>query len=355
VLALTVLSWQGLVLAASPGLDGSWPIGLGLALEHGLSFATRVVFTYGPLGAVLHPVAVSSGTLVLEVLGATAIQLAFVTVLVQTLRARVGLPAAALITLAAVSLTTDTAVPAVLDAVAFGAVSLSLARPVEESARRLAVQAICGGAVCGLALLTELNQGIAVVAIVTIGLLGKPRPGRQLAIGAGSLALTATAAWLLLGQPIGAIPDYIANGYATVTGYAGAMGYDVVGRSGDWQPAVLIASAIALTTAAWKTMPAAPRRRRAALALNVLIVHYFVAREMFTRYDSGHVLALALLPAIALLLPWRREQARWAGLLVVGLTVASLVVLGGVGYSATRVVDPVTRANSFVANVSSVL
>jgi hypothetical protein len=87
----------------------------------------------------------------------------------------------------------------------------------------------------------------------------------------------------------------------------------------------------------------------------VLIVHYFVAREMFTRFDDGHVVAISLLPAIALLVPWRRQQALVATVIAVGLTGASLLALGGIGTSAGTVFDVVARTRGLADNVGTVI
>jgi hypothetical protein len=212
VVGLTVVTWPALPLTAASGSENSWVIGLSLALARGVSFATRVVFTYGPLGPVLHPIDVSGETVALGVLGAGILHVALVTVLLCTLRPRVGLLAGAALTLLAVLVVTASSVVDVLDAIAFGIVALSLARPMEESAGAAQALAIGGGVFSALALLTELNQGVAVTAIVAVGLVGGARPGRNLAIGALSLLVTLVCAWLALGQPLGAIPDYVSNG-----------------------------------------------------------------------------------------------------------------------------------------------
>jgi hypothetical protein len=355
IVGLTVLTWPALPLTPASGSENSWVIGLSLALARGVSFATRVVFTYGPLGPVLHPIALSGGTVALGVVGAGIVHVALVTVLLCTLRPRVGLLAGAVLTLLAVLVVTASSVVDVLDAIAFGIVSLSLARPTEESAGAAQALAIGGGVFSAFALLTELNQGVAVTAIVAVGLVGGARPGRNLAIGVLSLLVTLVCAWLALGQPLGAIPDYVSNGYQTVAGYADAMGYNMASSGDGWTVGVMLASALALSACAWRAMASAPVARRTALVLDVLIVHYFVAREMFTRYDEGHIAAIALLPAIALLIPWRRRQATVAAATAIAVTAACLLALSGAGNSTGSVFDLVARVRGLVDNVGTVV
>jgi hypothetical protein len=350
IIGLAVLTWPIGSLYAGGGLDGSWAIGLSLAVAHGVPFGTRVVFTYGPLGLALHPVAVSAGTLALGLVGAAIVQLSFFAVLVRILRVRVGLAGAAVVSLIVGLVVTATTLTAVLEAIAFGIVVLSFDDSSSEGSWWTEFLPLGGGVLSGLALLAELNQGVAVSAVVVVGILGGPRPGRQLATWALSLALATSCAWLALGQPLGAIPDYISTGFQTVEGYPAAMAYDTLGSSADWEVTAVIASALILATCAWRALRTAPWPRRVALAADVLILHYFTAREMFTRLDGGHLLAIALLPAIALMLPWRRRQAAAAVAAVASVSIASLIVLGTVGFSLGSVFDPSGRVSSLFSN-----
>ena len=96
---LTVLSWPVASVTPLAGLDNSWEVGLSLALARGLTFGRQVVFTYGPLGLVSTPKAVTGGTLVLGMVGAAAVQLLLVAIVVALLRRRLAWPIAAVIAL----------------------------------------------------------------------------------------------------------------------------------------------------------------------------------------------------------------------------------------------------------------
>jgi hypothetical protein len=351
VALITVLSWPFVLVKGAAGLDNSWVVGLNLAVAHGLAFGRQVIFTYGPLGFTLNPAAVTPEIFrVGEILGG-GIQLALVAVLFVNLRHRMGWVAASLMTLIAASLVGwIEAEP--FTAITFGLVVLTLTTPaprIELATRRLA---ICGGALAAFALLVKLNDGVAASAIVAIGLLGGPRRGRDLALGAASLLATLVALWLLLGEPLGALPDYLRNSYEVVSGYVEAMGHNELGSAGQWQVLAVLGSAVALSVGAWSALSTARLRQRWALVGAVMLAHYFVAREMFVRYDYGHVAFIALLFAVALLIPWRRDQ-RTAGLAIAAmLAVASFAVLQD---PVDEVIDPLAHAHRLVNQVEDVL
>jgi hypothetical protein len=82
-------------------------------------------------------------------------------------------------------------------------------------------------------------------------------------------------------------------------------------------------------------------------------VHYFVAREMFVRYDAGHAAALALLLAVPLTIPWRREQLVTGVAIATGLAVASLAAFGAEGLPIGSVFEPGTRLSALVSDVNT--
>jgi hypothetical protein len=348
VLALVACTWPFASgpLVAGPGLDNSWAVGLGLATAHGLAFGRQVIFTYGPLGFALNPVAVTPGMLLAgETLGGL-LQVALVAVLLANLRRRMGWPAAIVLTIVGAVLTEP------LIATAFGLVALALATPAPRRVRAIRMLALGGGAFAGFALLVKLNDGVAVAAIVTAGLLGSDRRRRDLAAGASSLLVGLLSLWLFLGQPLGALPDYMHNSYDVVSGYVEAMGHNELGTSGEWEVWVLLGSAVALTAGAWMALSTEPLRRRVALAGAVLLVHYFLAREMFVRYDLGHAAFMGMLVPVALMIPWRRSQ-RAVGLALAGaLAVASFAVLL---QPVDQALDPLRHVDELAQQVGDVM
>jgi hypothetical protein len=350
VLALTALSWPFTYVKGGAGLDNSWVVGLSLAVAHGLAFGRQVIFTYGPLGFSLVPAAVTPGTFFLgEMLGGL-IQLALVAVLLANLRRRMNLLAASVITLLAASLVGWVEAEP-LSAIAFGLVALAYTTPAarrEEAFRRLAIG---GGAFAGFALLVKLNDGVATSAIVAIGLLGGDWRARNLRDAAASMVGSLVVLWLLVGEPLGALPDYLRNSWEVVGGYVEAMGH-TAGPEVQWQLLVVVGSAIALTLGAWRAFATERPRRGAALAGAVLVIHYFAAREAFVRYDSGHVAVIAVLIAVALMIPWPRAQRATGLALAAVLAVAAFAVLGR---PVSEIVNPLGDAHQLARQARDVL
>jgi SGNH hydrolase-like domain, acetyltransferase AlgX len=347
---LTALSWPFTYVKGGAGLDNSWVVGLSFAVAHGLAFGRQVIFTYGPLGFSLVPAAITPGTFLAgEALGGL-IQLALVAVLLANLRLRMNLLAASLLTLLAASLVGWVEAEP-LSGIAFGLVALTYAMPPlrrEQAFRRLAIG---GGAFAGFAILVKLNDGVATGAIIAIGLLGGDWRRRNLSQAATSMLGTLVALWLLLGEPLGALPDYLHNSYDVVTGYVEAMGREA-GPEIQWQLLVVMGSAIALAIGASRAFATERRRRGTALAAAVLVVHYFVAREAFVRYDSGHVAVIALLSAVALMIPWPRAQRSTGLALAAMLAVAAFAVLTR---PVTEIIDPPGDAHQLARQVREVL
>ena len=367
-IVLVALTWPVTSLLAQANLDNSAMIGLTLAVSRGLAFGRQVVFTYGPLGFVTHPLAVTPGTLLVAVVGMAVIQLAFVSVVLSGLRRRVPLPVAAALTLVAASVAT-TASPMALGGlptpmesplvdISFGLVALALSVPEDRADRAALALALAGGLLAGLALLIKLNDGGAVTAIVALGLLGaggRRRWRLTFALGLLTLVGTAVIAWLAIGQPLAALPDYFRNSAAVIGGNIDALGENTMGAGGEWEVLVVLASGVFLTAGAWRSLAGSPRRRRAALAAAVLAVHYFVAREMFGRYGVVHAAALILLVPIPLMIPWRRSERGLGFAATAALAVGAVAVLGLGGVSLGSVFEPVGRASALVSDIGTVL
>jgi hypothetical protein len=347
---LTILSWPFTNILGAPGLDSSWEVGLQMAVAHGLVFGQQVVFTYGPLGFSYFPTAITPGTFLLgEALGGL-IQIAVVTVLLANVRRTMGLPAAIALTLIAASILGFTEAEP-LTVIAFGLVALALTAPAPRAQRAFRMLAIGGGVLAGYALLVKLNDGVAAGAIVTVGLLGGEDRRRNLVRAGASLLSTLLVLWLLVGEPLGALPDYLRNSYQVVAGYVEAMGHNEIG-SHSWHMWLVLGSALALSVGAWRALDTSRLRRRAALVGAVLLVHYFLAREIFVRYDPGHLIFLALLVPVALMIPWRRAQRATGVALACMFALTSLLASQ---LSVGAVVNPLGDAHRLVDQARDVL
>jgi hypothetical protein len=348
---LSALSWPFTYVKGGAGLDNSWVVGLSFAVAHGLAFGRQVIFTYGPLGFALNPAAITPGTFLAgEVLGGL-IQVALVAVLLANLRRRMNLLTASVLTLLAASLIGWLEAEP-LSAIAFGLVALTLMAPATRRERAFRRLALGGGALAAFALLVKLNDGVATGAILAIGLCASDWRRRDLGRAGASMLGTLLVLWLALGEPPGALPGYLRNGYDVVTGYVEAMGHNTTGVAIQWQLLLVLGSAVTLALGASRALATERRRRGAALAGAVLVVHYFVAREMFVRYDTGHVAFMALLAAIALLIPWTAAQRGMGIALAALLAVASFAVLAR---PVDQIVNPLNDAHHLLSQAGEVL
>jgi hypothetical protein len=353
IIAVAIFSWwMKSSLAPSVDLDNSWEMGLSLAVARGLAFGRQIVFTYGPLGLVAAPRAVTGGTLALGLLGALTIWVALAAVVLHALRLRCSWPVAALIAIVGLNIVAASiSIEPPLVELAFGLVAIALAHPPERAAQAARTLALAGGVLAGLALLVKLNDGLGVSAIIAVGLLGGAKPGRNLTVGLLAFVLSALVAWLAMGQPIGALPDYLRTALSVVRGYVDAMGYNLRRSGGQWEIWGLVLSALALSFAAWQSISEASLRRRAALVSCVLLVHYFVAREMLVRYEPGRAGGIALLLVVALTIPWRRRQLILGSGMTIALAAGSLAALGTAGVGLGSVMDPMGRASALVSDI----
>lgn len=353
VALLAWLSWPVASLLAAPTLDNSWAVGLSLAISRSLAFGRQVVFTYGPLGFITEPRALSGGILLAGFVGAAILALTLSALVLRALRARLPLIPAALVALGGLLIVAAPGVSYV-DDIGFAACALALGAPRERSAAAARRLALLGGVLAGLAFLVKFNDGLAVSLMVGVSLLGLPGTRRTIPIAVGAFVSSVVLAWLALGQPPGALPDYVRTGIAISRGYVDSMGYDLMGTNGKWEVLVVVGSALALAAGGWVSLAGFPRRQRAALAVAVLLVHYFVAREMFVRYDGGHAATLSLLIVVPLVIPWRRESLRVAFATTASLAVAAVAVLGLAGTTPGSIFDPFGRAGTLVDQLGTV-
>ena len=353
VLVLVACSWPftfGSIVAGS-GLDSSWMLGLNLALAHGLRFGQQLIFPYGPLGLTMNPQVVTGGTFLLGMLADLVVQAVLVAVLLRCLRRTMGLLTAALLTLIGTSLISSIQAD-LLVAIAFGAVSLALTGDRRQADHHARVLALGGALLSAFAILVKLNDGVAVAAIVIVGLMALAHPRRHLAIAAAGGLVALTSLWLALGQPLAALGDYLRNGWEVVRGYVDAMGLNRDGPGTQWQLLLLVASGAALAVAAWTALPTLERRRRLGLSVAVLLPHYFLLREIFVRHDATRGAYFALLVVVALMVPWP------AGRRTTGVAIASALAIGmfaSYPKPPTQLVNPLGSAKAMLSDFHGAL
>lgn len=323
-IVLAFLTWHVSSLVAQAGLDPSWRVALHLAQLRGVPYGPDFVWTYGPLGFLAFPLAVSGGTLAAAVAFVLLTQAALAYVLVR----RAGLlfggllgAAGAYVVLMLPILQAD-----FLSLLVAALALWALAEPHAPVARALP---LLGGVLAGVALLVKTNMGLAALAVVLVACAATGL--RRAAVAAGAAAGTVVVLWLALGNDLSGLPEWWRLSFSLVGGYSAAMQLEQPGLEGDYAFAAALAAALAAATAA--SVVHRPRRLQLATVLVVLGFAFATFKESFVRHDGQHMPAYFAAAAVLLLTVGVRGRA--AVLVPLGLAVA-VVAIQGVGELSVR-------------------
>ncbi|MCB0871332.1 MAG: hypothetical protein KDB52_10915 [Solirubrobacterales bacterium] len=344
---VALLGWQVAFQTPIPGLDESWWAGLYMAAHDGKQFGTEIVFTYGPLGILREPWLFFPGSLsLIPYLYDAVIFTAFCIALVAVLRRRVGWVPAALISLLILLLVEQTETTVAL--VMFASILIIERRPND---RTLMIYAIAGGILAGAEMLAKLSAGPVVVVVLLIGLIGARARPAQLAAFFASMVASSIGCWLLTGQSIGNLPDFVSNSIPIVTGYSDAMSLY------DQSPVINLVFVVvtAIATVVW-TLEGRYKDRRADLAAGAiaLVVTFAFYKQAVIRIDGFHMAAFfALVSLLWVAIPPRR------GLLpvsLVGMTIFAIVAsLYWASEKPAPGLNPIENLRSFVSDARTAL
>jgi hypothetical protein len=315
--AAAVLAWHVGMHSAGIGLDASWNAGLTMAVYQGLQFGREIVFSYGPLGFLQSPFVYYSGLGLIAFLFTAALYVCFCIALVRALARVLPLLVAALLgflVVGALPLIEQPPLLAVLAAMAM----------LERERSRRAVDAflVAGATYAAVEALVKLSTGPIIAAVFLAALVGM-RAGRlRIVAFLVLLGVEIVALWLLCGQSLGAIPDFLAGTKQIVSGYSSAM----VSESDvpQWQVALASVAAaltsVALVAACWF---GSFRDRRARVAAAVLtgLVAFTIFKEGVVRTDAGHLsLFFSSATVMWIAIPWSRRL--WPVLVAGALAIA---------------------------------
>ncbi len=327
---VAALSWPAnLPAPLDPSIDGSWVVGLPLALSRGLAFGPDVLFTYGPLGFLTLP------TVALPLYGvASLLFLVFIWLtLAGTLTALLmrALPwfFAAPVALG-VLLVIPVSVPALIAVLVLTLTTFALLRAQTHWEPGTAAAL---GALAGFVSLIKVDMGVAsllILGIATAGGAGLRRGWKSAMANAGFFSAGAVTSvvllWVLLGQPISALPDWIRGAIEIGRGYSGAMGLENPGLL--WNYPVAIALVAVLGTLLWCTRQV-PVRVRATVTVVLVAGLYVIFRVDFTRHASkGFFFSVFLVLPVAFVSVWSRRDV----LQVVALAGVATVASSGLAF-----------------------
>ena len=329
---LGLITWPPIAWATT-GLDPSWQIALHLAARNDMQAGKDIVFTYGPLGFLVVRSLVLPSTGMLAVLANAAVNFVAIAMVFAILRRQLALRPAVIAT---VVLYLATFYP-VMRAFGFAVVCLVLFAVWAGSAvasvakvPHLPLRAAGGGALAAFVMLVKLDSGIGCLLLVAFATAWRAglREGVRGAVtslaglGAGVIA-TFLAGWVLTGQSIGNLPEYLRLSVSVVQGYSLGMSLEVGGTGWQYPIALLLFCGLVWGAASMVTKYPV---RRIGLILVVLLAGFISFKQGFVRHDSGHVAGLFMLGAVfpILFLAWFGRDRSVALCLVgiVGLTAA---------------------------------
>jgi hypothetical protein len=276
--AVTFVTWQQGTLLATSGLDPSWMAALHFAHVHGIGFGSSFVWTYGPLGYLAFPIAVTSSTLLQAFVFTVVSQFMLCYLLCRAATRTMRLLAPAVVLLVAVMplLRPDVLVMVVLVA------SVALLQAAAPSLWAL----LLTSAVAGAAALVKTNSGLTALAIVVVAAWARKDLGERRWAAVPAAVGTTMVLWLWTGNSFLELGPWLRLSGGIVGGYAAAMQSEDVTIAWQYPLAgivsvVLLGSVLALTRRE-------PWRIRVALPLMLAGFLFAFFKEAFIRHDIYH-------------------------------------------------------------------
>jgi hypothetical protein len=281
-------------LASYVGLDFSWMVGLNIARGDKLLFGRDLLYTYGPGGFLDHPLPLDrfqyTVGIVYGVLVVTALWWALYAGLRRVARPEPAVVVASLVAfLCAIKTETST----LLMLACAGYVALRLTGDVRQRWRPIVGPIDLGPPViavlAGLMIQMKFSVGVAAVGVAMLACLVCRRWMESALTLAASLVCFVVgflAFWLLLGQQVGYIDEWLSGSVQIAAGYDETLGL----LRKDWLLSYLTAVPLALVLLVAAVTRFAARRNRevVGLLLLVLMLLSFGYRAGFTRHDAQH-------------------------------------------------------------------
>jgi hypothetical protein len=317
-LLVALCTWPTFNLYPEPGLDPAWGAGLHMAFRSGLVFGKDIVFTYGPFGFLSVP------TLWFQDTGLVAFGYsALLHILACTLILWAASRFFDRVVAVAVAIVACSFLGPPLVVIALIASATVAGGWAGERAERLFPFLIAALAAFGF--LIKVNFGVEILLIGVLALLawGWPRLLRRLGEFAVSFVAALVLLWLLAGQPLDALPDYISLSNSVITGHSQTMALADPGSHFQVFLALFLIVGFAVTT--WMVNSDLEPRRRLALTAVIALFGFFSFKEGFVRQDGGHIaLFTSAMVSAWFALGWRRGM-RWPGVvsLVIVLSIAT--------------------------------
>lgn len=284
-------------LAAAPAaaipwtsLDVSWQVAINAARSRTLHFGSDLIYTYGPWGFVDHPYPLDRAQYTIAVLVGIAVVAALWLASYIGLRRLVRSRAAAVVATVSVVLSASVAEISTLAVTTAGmVVLLELLNQRDDEARSLPFGLVATGiALCsGLFLQVKLSTGVALLVVAAVAAFTQ-RPWRRalftLVTSTVCVIISFLVLWLIDGQDIRDIQDWVHGSWQMVVGYSDAMAVERTDNVFGYVVALGLAAFIVVTA----VRGARSFHRVQGVALLVLCVALLdiMFKAAFTRHDT---------------------------------------------------------------------
>ena len=346
---LVIAAWPSWALAPAIGLDASGSVGLVLAHVDGFRFGRDIGHTYGPLGFLPRPFAMSpsglAGAILYAALGCSCLAFSVVTVCARRFDRGAGMVAAGALVISA---------PLEI----FGPEIYSLALVLvaclvtqgELSVLPKAFPLLVGVAAALQTLVKPTAGAIAIVAVAITVLTGPKPRGRTFAFASLGYVGGFIVLWLVAGQRLADIPSWANLTLGLSAGYTDAMATEDPTRAFEYLViAVMVGGVVAYGFQNVLSLPDA--RARAARLTLLALTFWMLLKEAFVRHDLHSAIAFYALGIIALAVAPRSRRSSALGAVVAAAVVMTSVALLG---SVPSMLDPSASVKSFFAALTTV-
>jgi len=319
-LAVSSLTWDSRLAMQEHGLDNSWITGLYMGTERSLELGRQlVVVGYGPFGFLSFPVLIYPGLSLLAYVFVAVVHVVTVALLIwacyRIVRSRVlALVIAGLgMTLLVEPSLWQLSYIAPVSSLIFVWCGLVFDLPERHVLSRSL--AYGGGILAAVELLSKLTIGILVLALVAYTIAAaRPRRLRELATFFFLFIAGVPVFWLLSGQALSVLPDYLRDSREVVTGYSQATGGPIAGHT-------LAAALIALGIVVAGVFASARPTRRHLLALLGLVALFMYQSYRVSLIIGGSHLDIYFGAAVTVwfALSWHNVRRPVAGVALVAL------------------------------------
>ena len=326
------------------GPDVSWQLGVSLAMTTGQHYGSGIVFTYGPLAFLSVPNDVFLLGAVLGVvylfLAGTALYYFFIRWLAELV------PAWAVVAVSVACMVIWSGLRNESPEIVVAAVALAalwVIHPERRATSLVAWVAPTIAAIAALQLMVKFSSGLVCVAVALVVALAGEQRLRRTAATVGAFVAVLLALWLVSGQLIGQLPNWLARSAQVAVGYNDAMSTPLSGGNAGKIVVLVVAVLGVLVLGAlllfrqwrWACLPS---------LLTVAGVAWYFVKQGMVRYDAPHTpVTFVGLSVLVVTLPWTGRRLA-VGLSAVAGCLAGIVLVVAAPASLLHGLDEVLSA-----------